>query len=630
VLFQEEDNPMLVGQTLRDRYYLVREIGAGAFGRTYQVEDRQYRSNVLCVVKHLQPQIPAEYKQPEERAEFLRITQDLFRREMEALEKLGKYSGQIPTLLDFFEENDQFYLVQEWIDGKPLSELLPIGTKITQKEAIALLIEILEPLVFCHEEQVVHRDLKPDNIMRRNADSRIEPNKLALIDFGAVKEVSTSVVMNPQVMSRMIGTMGFMPTEQIKGRPCFASDVYAVGMIGVQALTGVSAHWIEEDADTEEVLWRSGTSYDGRAYQCYTTPEFGVVLGRMVKRKQGDRYANAAEALAALRSLPIPQVTASAPVLSNPAGEAALVPDPVPSMPELPKVPPNPQKFSFEVATVELQTVVKKQPSLWQKEVRKRELKTRKENKQAEFVTEDLGNGVKLEMVCIPGGSFTMGSSDNEKDHQPRESPQHLVMVPAFWMGKYPVTQSQYLAIMGKNPSHFQGGDLPVELVSWRYAQEFCARLSEQTGKLYRLPSEAEWEYACRAGTTTPFHFGETISSDLANFDGNYSYGDAPKGKYLQKTSPVGSYKVANDFGLYDMHGNVWEWCEDLWHENYQGAPIDGSAWIEGDYRTYVLRGGSWDLYPCSCRSAYRLRDNADDQVDDVGFRVVYARARIL
>jgi eukaryotic-like serine/threonine-protein kinase len=624
VLFQEEDNPMLVGQTLRDRYHLVREIGAGAFGRTYQAEDRQYRSNVLCVVKHLQPQIPAEYKKPEERAEFLRITQDLFRREMEALEKLGKYSGQIPTLLDFFEENDQFYLVQEWIDGKPLSELLPIGTKITQKEAIALLIEILEPLVFCHEEQVVHRDLKPDNIMRRNADSRVEPNKLALIDFGAVKEVSTAIVMNPQVMSRMIGTMGFMPTEQIKGRPSFASDVYAVGMIGVQVLTGVSAHWIEEDADTEEVLWRSGTSYDGRAYQCYTTPEFGVVLDRMVKRKQGDRCANAAEALAALRALPVPPVTVPTPVLSNPA----LVPDPVPLMPVLPTVPPNPQKFSFEVAMVQWQTVVEKQPSglfgLGQKEVRKKELKTRKETKQAEFITEDLGNGVKLEMVCIPGGSFTMGSPDMEDGHQPNESPQHLVMVPAFCMGKYPVTQNQYLAIMGKNPSNFQGGDLPVERVSWRNTQEFCAKLSEQTGKLYRLPSEAEWEYACRAGTTTPFHFGETISSDLANFNGNYSYGNAPKGKYLQKTSLVGAYKVANGFGLYDMHGNVWEWCEDTWHENYQGAPIDGSAWNEDD-GTHVLRGGSWIDYANNCRSANRSRSRIDNQDFSIGFRVMYA-----
>jgi eukaryotic-like serine/threonine-protein kinase len=463
---------MLTGQTLRDRYYLVREIGAGSFGRTYQAEDRHYRGKVLCVVKHLQPQIPADYKQPEQRAEFLRIAKGLFHREVEALEKLGKYNAQIPTLVDFFEEEDQFYLVQEWIDGKPLSQLLPIGTKITQKEAIALLIEILEPLVFCHEEQVIHRDLKPDNIMRRNADSRIEPNKLVLIDFGAVKEVNTSIMLNQPLMSRAIGTMGFMPAEQFKGKPCLASDVYAVGMIVVQALTGVPAHWIEEDTDTEEVLWRSGTSYDGQSYQCYTTPEFGLVLDKMVKRKYGERYTNAAEALAALRALPVPQVPA--PTLINPAGGAASVKQPLLSIPKMPIVLPNPQKFSFEVATVQWQTVVEKQPGgflgLGQREVSKRELKTRKESRYAEFITEDLGNGVKLDLVSIPGGSFTMGSPDTEEGHEARESPQHLVMVPAFYLGKYAVTQNQYLAIMGKNPSRFQGGELPVEQVSWHEA----------------------------------------------------------------------------------------------------------------------------------------------------------------
>ncbi len=626
---------MLAGQTLRDRYYLVREIGAGSFGRTYQAEDRHSRGKVLCVVKHLQPQIPAEYKQPKERAEFLRIAKGLFQREIETLEKLGKHSAQIPTLLDFFEEKDQFYLVQEWIDGKPLSQLLPIGTKITQKEAIALLIEILEPLVFCHEEQVIHRDLKPDNIMRRNADSRIEPNKLVLIDFGAVKEVSTSIVMNPPVMSRAIGTMGFMPGEQFKGKPSLASDVYAVGMIGVQALTGLPAHWIEEDADTEEILWRSGTSYDGQAYQCYTTPEFGLVLDKMVKRKAGERYANAADALAALRALPVPQVPFPTPTLSNPASGISSGQNPLPSMPKMPIVLPNPKKISFEVATLQWQTTVEKQASgflgLEQKEVSKRELKIRKETKYAEFISEDLGNGVKLDLVSIPGGSFMMGSPDTEESHQSSESPQHLVMVKAFYLGKFAVTQNQYLVILGKNLSSFQGGELPVERVSWHDAQEFCAKLSEKTGRLYRLPSEAEWEYACRAGTSTPFHFGDTISSDLANFDGNHSYGNAPKGQYLQETSPVGAYKVANAFGLYDMHGNIWEWCEDTWHENYQGAPTDGSAWVDNGEKYRMVRGGGWYLNPPSCRSACRnYFCNPDSHYYNIGFRVVSEAERSL
>lgn len=150
-------------------------------------------------------------------------------------------------------------------------------------------------------------------------------------------------------------------------------------------------------------------------------------------------------------------------------------------------------------------------------------------------------------------------------------------------MDKYDVTQAQYQAIMGTNPSNFKGDDLPVEQVSWNDAVEFCRKLSAKTGREYRLPTEAEWEYAARAGTTTPFAFGDTVTPDIANYDGDYPYGDAPRGTNRQTTTPVGSLGAANGFGLYDMQGNVWEWCLDYWHDNYGGlvggAPTDGSAW---------------------------------------------------
>jgi formylglycine-generating enzyme required for sulfatase activity len=163
--------------------------------------------------------------------------------------------------------------------------------------------------------------------------------------------------------------------------------------------------------------------------------------------------------------------------------------------------------------------------------------------------------------------------------------------------------------------------------VRWNDAIEFCQRLSKLTGQVYRLPSEAEWEYACRAGTTTPFHFGETISTDLANYNGDYVYGEGVKGINQGKTTLVGSFKMANAFGLYDMHGNVWEWCQDTWHGNYVGAPTDGSAWTdENDNNYHLLRGGSWILIPQICRSAYRVHINYRD--GNVGFRVVCEAAR--
>ncbi|MFM6724021.1 MAG: formylglycine-generating enzyme family protein, partial [Dolichospermum sp.] len=157
--------------------------------------------------------------------------------------------------------------------------------------------------------------------------------------------------------------------------------------------------------------------------------------------------------------------------------------------------------------------------------------------------------------------------------------------------------------------------------VSWNDAQEFCARLSRMTNKIYRLPTEAEWEYASRAGTTTPFYCGETISTDLANYNGDYTYGDGSKGQYREQTTDVGSF-LANSFGLHDMHGNVWEWCQDDWHENYINAPDDGSAWISLSNRK-VLRGGSWYNYPKHCRLASRSYNVAGFAYDILGFRVV-------
>jgi formylglycine-generating enzyme required for sulfatase activity len=246
---------------------------------------------------------------------------------------------------------------------------------------------------------------------------------------------------------------------------------------------------------------------------------------------------------------------------------------------------------------------------------------------QARYYVEDL-NGAGLEMVEIPEGSFTMGSSVPDQGQ-----PRHQVNVPSFYMGKYEVTQAQWRAVaslpkvsrdLNPDPSYFKGDDRPVERVSWRAAMEFCARLSHLTGKTYRLPSEAEWEYACRGKTTTAYAFGETITSELVNYNGNNNDNPFSVAKWMNRkqTTPVGSLKVANGFGLYDVHGNVWEWCLDYWHLTYQGAPTDGSAWKAGrDTGSRITRGGGWRDYAINCTATWRSSSWGGSV--DTGFRVV-------
>jgi formylglycine-generating enzyme required for sulfatase activity len=246
--------------------------------------------------------------------------------------------------------------------------------------------------------------------------------------------------------------------------------------------------------------------------------------------------------------------------------------------------------------------------------------------------TEDLGDGVKLKLMLIPAGEFLMGAPEDELDSTEDERPQHRVQVPQFLMGRYPVTQAQWRVVAGypqesqkldPNPSEFKGDNHPVEDVSWEDAQEFCQRLSTKSGKTYCLPSEAQWEYACRAGTTTPFHHGEMITPELVNYDGNYTHNDSPEGEYREQTSEVGIFP-ANDWGLHDMHGNVLEWCEDGWHDDYEGAPTNGQAWFESDKKELrrLLRGGSWLTDPGNCRSACRNYLTRDNRYTYIGFRV--------
>jgi formylglycine-generating enzyme required for sulfatase activity len=645
---------MLAGTILRNRYKIVELLGSGGIGETYLAEDLDIpvTPKPKCVVKRLKPQSirPAIVR--------------LFQQEGEILYKLGQKHDRIPKLFAYFQENNEFYLIQELIDGHDLSEEIVPGHQWQEGEVVNLLKEILEVLAFVHQENIIHRDIKPENLMRRHSDG-----KIVLIDFGAVKQVSAMQVstQGQTNLTITIGTPGYMPDEQSNGKPKLCSDVYAVGAIGIQALTGLFPSQLPENPKTGEIDWRDRAQVSDR---------LANVLDMMVKPHFSQRYQSAAEALQALKAVLANQLSSSqattiasstpsiAPaILANlqPSTNSATTPashsypnrrrfitiasltglgllgaviwenvrpksDRIPTASNNSDRPlPSPQTTQLPLKKAEFDVVTLDDRG-----------KEKIVRQSGQFLTEDLGKGLGLVMVEIPGGQFLMGSPDTELKRRSNESPQHSVTIARFFMSKYAIDQTKWKAIstlpkierdLPMNPSEFKGAELPVENISWLEASEFCARLSKYSGRTYRLPTEAEWEYACRAGTSTPFHFGETISTDLVNYYGDYTYGGGRKGEFRRKTVDVDKFK-ANAFGLYQMHGNVWEWCADYWHPNYQGATSDGSAWlVDGNNAQRILRGGSWGNSPSECRSASRFKALLDYRGHDVGFRVCFSIA---
>ncbi|MEE3717287.1 formylglycine-generating enzyme family protein [Tumidithrix elongata RA019] len=374
------------------------------------------------------------------------------------------------------------------------------------------------------------------------------------------------------------------------------------------------------------------------------------------------RQVSEAMSIADLKQLSLPLLSEKPPTVTLPETDIKDLPFPelrtfefeietITFQPEPTSLVLKLEPFSYEVKTLE---IIESRSLLRQKH---KKLQIRQQKQKGQQVIETLPNEVTLEMVLIPAGRFIMGAPESEKDSSSDERPQHEVTISTFLMGKYPITQAQWRAVatlpkvkqdLKSDPSRFKGENRPVEQISWYDAEEFCARLSEYTKREYRLPSEAEWEYGCRGMTSPPaplllgegskkiyppFHFGETITPEHVNYNGEYPYGDAPKGLNRAETTDVGSFS-ANAFGLYDMHGNVWEWCGDDWHKNYEGAPTDGSIWLaeneqkdiknnEGREIRKLLRGGSWILLARNCRSAYRNPYVARNLNHGNGFRVV-------
>ncbi|PSB02610.1 bifunctional serine/threonine-protein kinase/formylglycine-generating enzyme family protein [Merismopedia glauca] len=538
------------------KYIIEKHIASGGFGITYKARDTYL--DRLVAIKTLNPQRELEATFATEHQKFVTEAQRLARCP----------HRHIVPIYDLIQEEGMWGMVMEYVAGEDLASYIADRGVFSEAEAISIIEKVGDALQFIHNIGLLHRDIKPNNIILRQ-DTKLP----VLIDFGLAREFN----LGQSLSLTNYKTHGYAPPEQYEKHGKFGAytDVYALAATLYVLLT--------QERLLASIYRHEESLKDPKQHNPKISDRVNQAIMKGMELLPQNRPQSVKEWLDLLGK---PSV--KLPVLKT---------------------------FKFEVVTLKSE-----ERGLFSKKTVLVESKT---TKQAEYLTEDLGGGVTLDIVSIPGGTFMMGSpigerSDRDKTRDKvydREKPQHLIAVSPFFIGKFVVTQAQWSLVakfpkincdLKLEPSHFKGANRPVERVNWYHAIEFCARLSHHTGRIYRLPTEAEWEYACRAGTTTPFHFGETITTDLANYNGTYTYGSTPKGIYREQTTDVGSFP-ANAFGLYDLHGNVFEWCADPWHENYEGAPSSSRVWdVGGDKENYCLRGGSWLWGPYPCRSACR------------------------
>jgi formylglycine-generating enzyme required for sulfatase activity len=556
--FRPGDRPAGVGD-----WELEELLGVGGFSEVWRARN-----------PHLADPVVLKFCLGAGAAEVLRHEAALLGR----VARQGRHAG-IVGLLDTYLNGDPPCLKYEYVPGGDLAGLIaqwhraPAASLVEQ--ATRLMRQLAEIVAFAHrlEPPIVHRDLKPANILLQPTG----PGGVALrvTDFGiggvaaaqARQQTRSGGGRRSWLAAALRGacTPLYASPQQMRGEPPDPrDDVHALGVIWYQLLTGdltagASPDWRDELAERKVP--------DG------VLRLLGACLAARAERRPADAAALAGE-LARLLERPAPAAGATAAFTFFPGAEAAA-----------------PPARPGEKAVV---------------------------------------NSVGLRLVLLPPGKFRMGSPAGEGAAE--EWPRHDVTLSRpFYLGAFPVTQREYAAVMGVNPCDLAeanrgGPDHPVEYVSWDEAVEFCKRLSalpaeRRAGRVYRLPTEAEWEYACRAGTPTAFAFGPALSSYQANFDGRCPHGEAPRGPYLERTSPVGSYPP-NAWGLYDLHGNVYEWCADWFGAGYYAhSPAkDPAGPAAGEGR--VLRGGSWRVSGWYCRSALRYRSAPDMGLVSFGLRV--------
>lgn len=544
-------------------YRVIRLLGAGGMGFVFRAEDDALRRPVA--LKVMRPELAC---QQVDRERFLH----------EGRAAAAVKSDYVITIYGVGEANGAPFLAMEFLEGLSLEDWLKARKKpITASAIVRVAKDTLRGLVAVHKQNLIHRDVKPANLWVESAGT----GRITLLDFGITRPVGDD--LNLTRPGAIVGTPAYMAPEQARGLKVDGrTDLFSLGAVLVRMLMGRSP--FERETLTDTLIALATEELPPATSFGILPAEMAKLIDHLVAKDPNRRPQTAAEALGVVQEAERKLVT----LHSTPSVMLSISPLPAESI----------QEFEY---------VIKGQ---------------RKTGKRKVVVLE-IGGGQTMSFVRIEKGNFLMGAAPGEFLAEPDETPQRRVELSRdFYLGMYAVTQAQYRAVMGQSPSAFKGDLLPVESVSWEDAVAFCERLTDRTKQRMELPTEAQWEYACRAGTTTPFHFGLKLNGDLANQNGNQPYGTEETGPYKETTVEVGSYP-ANPWGLYDMHGNVWEWCRDYYgpYDKVVGLTDPFQATKQVDFRR-VLRGGSWSNLAWLCRAAFRRFHAPDSRDDDAGFRV--------
>jgi len=605
----------LIGKII-GTYKIVLELGHGGMGKVYKAHDVSLDRPVALKV------LPPHMAQEEE---FIKR----FSREARACAKLNH--PNIVTVYGVGRHDDLYFIAMEFIDGDSLAGLMAKSGKFDTHRALEIIRQAAEALAEAHSKGIVHRDIKPQNIMIDvSGRVRVMDFGLAWASYGTTRLTASGSVL---------GTPHYMSPEQwsdsqVDGR----SDIYSLGVTLFEMLAGEPPF----TGETPVVIMRKAVMENAPPLMNLNPnvpPRLSGMVAKMIAKKPGDRYGSVAELAAEIDAYmgthrEAPPVVAAVSDFSprgyesqlaefdrqvgeptevrgtaaQPLGESrktSVTPQP---LPESRKMAVTPQPAAPAAKKSPLVWIIAAAAAVVLAGVGVLAWRAMTKGGAKEFESTIFA---KDDFVWIEPGTFVMGSAPDEPGREPDEAQHTVTISRGFWMGKCEVTQRQWAAVMGNNPSALPGENLPVEYVSWYEVQDFIRRLNELEGADYRLPTEAEWEYACRAGTTTVYSLGD----DPAGLDAYAWYQADSEGR----THDVGT-KKPNAWGLYDMHGNVWEWCQD-WVGPYPLSSVTDPTGSPGG-KTRVGRGGSMGVGSGMCRSADRSAADPENRGADLGFRL--------